>query len=91
MAGSSEIDFPVSSTYRHFEKWTQEYGPVFSVRQGLTTTIIIGRMQAAVDILEKDGVSTSDRPRSIAASETLSGGMRVMHARPGERLKKMRK
>ena len=55
---------------------------MFSLRQGFTTTIIIGRMQAAVDILEKEGVSTSDRPLSIAASETLSGGMRVMHARP---------
>ncbi|KAK0478987.1 cytochrome P450, partial [Armillaria novae-zelandiae] len=69
--------------YRHFEKWTQEYGPVFSFRQGLKTI-------AAVDIMEKEGAALADRPRSIAAGETLSGGMRVLLTPAGERFKKMR-
>ena len=82
----------LDSSYRYFEKWTQEFGPVFSLRQGFNTrVIVIGRLQAAVDILEKEGASTADRPRSIAAGEILSGGLRVMHVRPGERFKKMRK
>jgi hypothetical protein len=67
-----------TSAYRHFEKWTQEYGPVFSIRQGLTTIVVIGRLQAAMEILEKEGAATADRPRSIAAGETLSGGMRLV-------------
>lgn len=80
-----------ASAYRHFEKWTQEYGPVFSIRQGLTTIVVIGRLQAAVEILEKEGAATADRPRSIAAGETLSGGMRLVLTPAGERFKKMRK
>ncbi|KAK0462942.1 cytochrome P450 [Desarmillaria tabescens] len=77
--------------YRHFERWTQEYGPVFSFRQGLRTIVVVGRFQAAVDIMEKEGAALADRPRSIAAGETLSGGMRVLLTPAGERFKKMRR
>ena len=79
------------SAYRHFEKWTQEFGPIFTVRQGFTTIVVVGRLQAAIDILEKEGAATADRPRSIAAGETLSGGMRVLLTPSGERFKKMRR
>lgn len=80
------------SAYRKFEEWTQEYGALFSLRQGFNTTIIvIGRLQAAIDIMEKEGAVTVDRPVSISAGETLSGGMRVLLTPAGERFKKMRR
>ena len=79
------------SAYCHFEKWTQEFGPIYTVRQGVTTTVVVGRLQAAIDILEKEGAATADRPWSIAAGETLSGGMRVLLTPSGERFKKMRR
>jgi len=81
----------ILSAYRHFEKWTQKFGPIFTIRQGFTTTVVVGRLQAAIDILEKEGAATADRPRSIAAGETLSGGMRVLLTPSGERFKKMRR
>ena len=34
-----------SGSYRKFEEWTQAYGPIFSLRQGLQTVIVIGRYQ----------------------------------------------
>ncbi|KAK0478978.1 cytochrome P450, partial [Armillaria novae-zelandiae] len=71
--------------HRHFKQWTQEYGLVFSFRQGLKTIVIVGRFQVAVDIMEKEGVVLADRPRSIAAGETLSGGMHVLLTSAGER------
>ena len=79
------------SAYRKFEEWTQQYGPVFSLRQGRTTVIVVGRMQAAVDIMEREGAALLDRPLSISAGETLSGGMRVLLTPAGERFKKMRR
>ncbi|KAK0478983.1 hypothetical protein IW261DRAFT_1608381 [Armillaria novae-zelandiae] len=86
------VSIPVKSSFhQHFEQWMQEYGPVFSFRQGLKTIIVVGRFQAAVDIMEKEGASLADRPRSIAAGETLSGGMRVLLTSAGERFKKMRR
>lgn len=53
--------------------------------------VVIGRVQAAMDIMEKEGASTVDRPVSISAGETLSGGMRVLLTPAGERFKKMRR
>lgn len=64
---------------------------MFSLRQGFSTTIVIGRMQAAIDIMERDGAWLVDRPRNIAAGETLSGGMRMLLTPAGDRFKKMRR
>jgi hypothetical protein len=79
------------SGYRKFEEWTKEYGPVFSLRQGTTITVVIGRLQAAIDIMEKEGAHTADRPLSISAGETLSGGMRLLLTPAGDRFKKLRR
>ncbi|KXN81394.1 O-methylsterigmatocystin oxidoreductase [Leucoagaricus sp. SymC.cos] len=76
---------PKVFAYRKFEEWTKEYGPVFTLRQGFSTVIVVGRIQAAIDIMEKEGASTVDRPLSIAVGETLSGGMRVLLTPAGER------
>ena len=34
---------------------TEQYGPVFSLRQGPCVFVIIGRHRAAMDIMEKTG------------------------------------
>ncbi len=44
-----------------------------------------------MDIMEKEGAATVDRPVSISAGETLSGGMRVLLTPAGDRFKKMRR
>lgn len=82
---------PKAFAYRHFEELTKEYGPMFTIRQGFENVIVIGRMQAAIDIMEKEGAALVDRPTSISAGETLSGGMRVLLTPAGERFKKMRR
>lgn len=70
---------------------TEQYGPVFSLRQGTRVFVIIGRYRAAMDIMEKQGASVADRPRSIAAGETLSGGMRILLEGTGDRLRRLRR
>ncbi|KAH7906434.1 cytochrome P450 [Hygrophoropsis aurantiaca] len=82
---------PKSYAPEQFAKWTEEYGPVFSLKQGSQIWIIIGRYQAAMDIMEKEGAALADRPRSISAGEILSGGMRVVVAGAGERLRRLRR
>jgi cytochrome P450 len=47
--------------------------------------------QAATDIMEKEGGSLVDRPRSIAAGEILSNGMRILLARSGDQFRRLRK
>ncbi|KAF7350486.1 Cytochrome P450 [Mycena venus] len=98
---------PKQHPHREFEKWVQLYGPVISFRQGRELIVIIGRYdvrhpalhqihtiifpEAAVEIMEKEGASVADRPSSIAAGDTLSGGMRTLLIGNGERLRKLRK
>lgn len=63
---------------------------MFSLKQGYQTVIIIGRLQAAIDIMEKEGAALADRPRNIPG-ETVSGGMRLLFVPAGERLRRMRR
>ncbi|KAG2131612.1 cytochrome P450 [Suillus bovinus] len=74
-----------------FARWTEQYGPVFSLKQGRRIFVIIGRHQAAVDIMEKEGANLADRPRSIAVQETLSGGLRVVLEGSGDKLRRLRR
>ncbi|KAJ7637096.1 cytochrome P450 [Roridomyces roridus] len=67
-----------TAAHRKFEEWIQEYGPLVSLRRGRELIVIIGRYNAAVEIMEKEGAALADRPPSIAAGETLSGGMRTL-------------
>lgn len=80
-----------SSAFRKFDEWATEYGPVFSLRQGFTTIIVITRYRAAVEIMERRGAYLADRPVSIAAGETVSGGNRLLLIPVGERFKRMRR
>ncbi|KAG1838924.1 cytochrome P450 [Suillus subalutaceus] len=69
----------------------REYGPIVSFRQGSQVIIVIGGIEAATDIMEKEGGSLVDRPRSIAAGEMLSNGMRIVLARSGVQFRRLRK
>ncbi|KAG1899882.1 cytochrome P450 [Suillus fuscotomentosus] len=71
--------------------FVREYGLVVSFRQGSQVIIVIGGVEVVVDIMEKEGGSLIDRPRSVAASEMLSHEMRMTLARSGERFRRLRK
>ncbi|EIN10755.1 cytochrome P450 [Punctularia strigosozonata HHB-11173 SS5] len=82
--------FSSSEAWRVLEEWTQEYGPVFSYRQGTRRMFIIGRTQAAIDILEREGAATLDRPLNIPA-ETASGGLRILNMSWSDQARKLRR
>ncbi|KAG2048871.1 cytochrome P450 [Suillus hirtellus] len=69
----------------------QEYGPIVSLRQGNQVIVVIGSIEAATDIMEKEGGSLVDRPGSIAVGEMLSEGMRILMARSGDHFWRLRK
>ncbi|KAK0442535.1 cytochrome P450 [Desarmillaria tabescens] len=69
-------EIPTKRAFLKYEEWTKEYGPVYSLTRFGKVYIVVGRYDAAMEIMEKGGSQTSDRPRSIAGSETFSGGLR---------------
>ncbi|KAI0261116.1 cytochrome P450 [Gloeopeniophorella convolvens] len=82
---------PGKHTFLKFSEWTQQYGPVCSFRRGRHTTVVIGTYEAAMEIMEKSGAITAERPRSVAGGEMLSGDMRILLVRGGERMRRLRK
>ncbi|KAL1748949.1 cytochrome P450 [Schizophyllum fasciatum] len=75
-----------------FATWTQQYGPLFTLGLGAgERLIVVGTYKAAIELLERHAPAFADRPRSIAAGEVLSGGMRTLMIPKGERIKKLRR
>ncbi|KAG9310416.1 cytochrome P450 [Chiua virens] len=71
--------------------WVAEYGPVITLRQGRQIIVIIGRLDAATEIMEKEGSALVDRPHSIAAGEIVSRGLRFLLVGTGDRFRRYRK
>ncbi|KAF9230122.1 cytochrome P450, partial [Melanogaster broomeanus] len=72
--------FPRSNISYTLGDWVAKYGPVISLRQGSQVTIVIGRLNATTEIMEKEGAALVDRPRSVAFAEII-----------GERFRRLRK
>lgn len=86
----SRGDFAAIS-YLLATSWIEEYGPIITLRTGIEKYIVIGRYKATVEIMEKQGASLVDRPRSIAAGELLGGGMLIPFLPAGERFRRLRR
>ncbi|KAK0207575.1 cytochrome P450 [Armillaria fumosa] len=84
-------DLPKKYPFLQYEEWTKMHGPVFSMKKGTETFIVIGRYNAAIEIMENHWSSLVDRPRLIAASAIMSGGMRVLFLSAGSRLRRLHK
>lgn len=61
-----------NNNFKAFHEWTQQYGPIFSVRIGTRTCIVLGTRQVVQDLLEKRGSIYSDRPPSVLLDNYLS-------------------
>ncbi|KAM0755438.1 cytochrome P450 [Meredithblackwellia eburnea MCA 4105] len=84
-------NIPQPYAWRYFEKLTHQYGSVCTVWLGRSPLVIVGTYEAAQEILEKQSNITSDRPTSIMAGETMSGGKRILLVGHGERWRRLRK
>lgn len=61
--------------WRQQQEWTQKYGPIFTMRLGAQTAIVLGTRQAARDLLDKRSKIYSDRPELTVCAKHISGGM----------------
>ncbi|THH18294.1 hypothetical protein EW146_g2667 [Bondarzewia mesenterica] len=84
-------EVPEKRTFLKYAEWTDKYGPVYTLRHGRRTIIVIGRNDAALEIMEKEGAHTADRPRAVAGGEMISGNMRLLLIGVGDRFRKLRK
>lgn len=53
--------------------------------------MVVGGYEAAMVMLEKESSKTADRPWSVMAGDTLSGGKRILLVKYSERWRRLRK
>ena len=69
---------PKERPHLQFQKWAQEYGPIYSLVLGSRTVIVLSTDQAVKDLLDKRSGIYSSRPDMYLGSKIVSGGFRML-------------
>jgi hypothetical protein len=68
---------PKEKAHLQFQKWAEEYGPVYSLILGTNVMIVLNTDQAIKDLLDKRSGIYSSRP-DMYLGNIVSGGMRML-------------
>ncbi|KAK3071707.1 hypothetical protein LTR53_008173 [Teratosphaeriaceae sp. CCFEE 6253] len=74
----NKFDIPKSSPWLQFEKWSKQYGPIFTLWIGRKPTLIISDPQIAADLMEKRSNKYSSRPRMVVMGEVYNGNASIL-------------
>jgi hypothetical protein len=69
---------PSEKRYLQFQKWAEEYGPVYSLMLGSKVMIVLSSDVVIKDLVDKRGAIYSSRPEAYIAQDVLSGGLRPL-------------
>lgn len=75
--GDNMFQFNPVAPFLAFQKWAQEYGPIFQVKIGPQTIISVNDPRMAKELFEKRGGKFSSRNSPHVGSELLSQGRRI--------------
>jgi hypothetical protein len=74
---------PKGKPHLQFQKWAEEYGPVYSLILGTKVMIVLSSDQAVKDLLDKRSSIYSSRPdlylsNIVSGASEVSGGLRML-------------
>lgn len=69
---------PKRDAHLTFQKWAEEYGPVYSLILGTKTLIVLSSDQAVKDLLDKKSGIYSSRQDMYIGQTLCSGGLRIL-------------
>jgi hypothetical protein len=69
---------PKRDAHLQFQKWANEYGPVYSLMLGTRVLVVLFGDQAVKDLLDKRSAIYSARPDMYIGQELCSGGLRFL-------------
>ncbi|KAH9862697.1 hypothetical protein J1614_010790 [Plenodomus biglobosus] len=81
---------PKEKAHLQFQKWAQEYGPVYSLILGTKVMIVLNSDQAVKDLLDKRSGIYSSRPE-MYIGQLVSGGLRMLLMEYGSTWRMIRK
>ncbi|KAJ5634636.1 hypothetical protein N7528_002478 [Penicillium herquei] len=82
---------PSRDAHLQFQKWADEYGPVYSLILGTKTLVVLSSDEAVKDLLDKRSNIYSHRQDMYIGQELCSGGLRLLMMGYGPRWRKFRK
>ncbi|KAI0700095.1 cytochrome P450 [Cytidiella melzeri] len=85
------LQMPTKMQSVQFTKWSQTYGPIFSLDIIGQHMVVVNSHKVAGDLFDRRSQIYSDRPRLIMAGEILTGGIFMVFARWGNLLRSMRR
>lgn len=69
---------PTRDAHLQFQKWAQEYGPVFSLILGTKVLVVLSSDVAVKDLLDKRSGLYSHRPDLYIGQTLCSGNLRIL-------------
>ncbi|KAH8886004.1 cytochrome P450 [Thozetella sp. PMI_491] len=82
---------PTKRLHAQFQKWAEQYGPVYSLLLGTKTAIVLTSDKVIKDLLDKRSNIYSSRPEMYLGSDIASGGLRVALMKYGDTWRMERK
>ncbi|KAI0429247.1 putative cytochrome P450 [Xylaria sp. FL1042] len=82
---------PKHDVHLQFQKWAQEYGPVYSLILGTKTMIVLSSDRAIKDVMDKRSAISSDRMDMYVGQTIASGGLRLLMMRYGQTWRMIRR
>ncbi|KAI0856011.1 cytochrome P450 [Xylaria cubensis] len=81
---------PKQKGHLQFQKWANEYGPIYSLILGTQTMIVLSSDQAVKDLLDRRSGIYSSRPDMYLSHNIVSGGFRMVQMEYGETWRMLR-
>jgi len=69
---------PQPYPWRYFYGLSKAYGPLVTVWNGRSPSVICSDVKTAEALMEKEARNTADRPRNIVGDEIFSNGKRIL-------------
>lgn len=69
---------PARDAHLQFQRWAQEYGPVYSLILGTKTLVVLSSDEAVKELLDRRSGIYSDRPELYIGQDLCSGGLRML-------------
>ena len=69
---------PSRDAHKQFQKWAEEYGPVYSLILGTKTLIVLSSDEAVKELLDRRSAIYSDRQDMYIGQTLCSDGLRML-------------
>ncbi|KAF3402035.1 Cytochrome P450 monooxygenase yanC [Penicillium rolfsii] len=78
------LQLPRKGIHLKLTEWAETYGPIFSLKVGSSTTVVISSPYLVKQLLDRQSAKYSDRPASYIARELIFRGDHLMLMNAGE-------